>query len=406
VKEDDRIQDKAIEKLVADKLRAQLQPPAVGCPDAETLAAYVDGALAARERQAWESHFAACSRCQEQVATLVRWSEEEEPLMRKAAPTRPRAFAPFRWAWAAPALLAVFIAGLWYTGEFRSRLRQTQESSIETPSSVPAPAPPAAPQVPSISGAPPAKGEVAEARKARSESPGVSPLLPRPGPGNAVDLLQAKAARKDSGEEGGPAPAVARLAAPAAGTTSERAVDTNQRALEAFGTGRGGAGAPSKATAAVGRRAEESGATQPLAPSAAGLMKARKTELGKESIATNLAQEASLLSGAEGWRVGPRGLIQKADTHGNWTTVASGVDVDLFDISFPAPHVGWAVGQTGFAIRTTDAGKTWSRISTPTREGLIKVSATSELAARIETRSHQIWETTDGGKSWSSSRPE
>ena len=115
-------------------------------------------------------------------------------------------------------------------------------------------------------------------------------------------------------------------------------------------------------------------------------MKEKKAELSKQRIATNLAQEASLLSGANGWRVGPHGLIQKTDARGNWFTVPSGVDADLFDISFPAPNVGWAVGQSGLILRTTDQGKTWSRISAPTSEDLIKVTASSALAAQIETR--------------------
>ena len=445
MKKDDRIQDKAIEKLVADKLRGQLPPQAAGCPDAETLAAYVDGTLAARERPPWESHFAACSRCQEQVATLVRWSEEEEPLARKAAPNRRRAFAPFRWAWAAPVLLAVFIAGLWYTGEFRSRLRQTQETSIETLPSAPAPATPAAQPAPSLPSTSAVKGEVAEARKAGPASPKPSLQPQRPSSGNAADLLEAKVARKDLRVEGRSVQALAELAAPApavvpegtaksepapvepavrvaptpmarpgerarmaaTGMMAERAADTNLRTKSAFGTGRGGGGAGSNlGTAAVSQVAGQAGAPQLLAPGTAGMMKEKKAEFSKQRIATNLAQEASLVSDAKGWRVGPHGLIQKTDARGNWVTVPSGVDADLFDISSPVPNVGWAVGQTGLALRTTDGGETWSRIPTPTREDLIKVSAQTELAAQIETRNHQVWETTDGGETWRRSRPE
>ena len=136
------------------------------------------------------------------------------------------------------------------------------------------------------------------------------------------------------------------------------------------------------------------------------MMKERKAELGKRSIATNLIQEALLRSRANGWRVGPHGLIQRIDAHGNWVSVPSGVDADLFDISFPAPNVGWAVGQTGLTLRTTDGGKLWRRIPTPTSEDLIQVSATTELVVRIETRNHQVWKTTDGGETWRRSRPE
>jgi len=445
VKREDEIRDKAIEQLVAKKLRDQMQPGAPGCPDAETLAAYVDGTLTARERAPWESHFAACSRCQEEVVTLVRWSEEDAPLERRVlAPARPRPFAVFRWAWATPVLLAVVVAGMWYTGEFGSRLRQTQETSVEAPSPVPAPAPPATPQAPNVPGGLSARDEVAAARKTVTEKPKAT-LPPQPSASaNAVDLLETKGARQDAGEEGAPAPAMAKLAAPAppamprvtaqaesapleqaTGTASaimakprERArmaapgvaagqmADLGTRATESLEIGRGGGAASNVAPAAAGREAEQAGAAQPSAPGTAGAMKERKAEFGKRHIATNLAQEALPLSRVNGWRVGPHGLIQRIDARGNWITVPSGVKADLLDISFPSPETGWAVGQGGLVIRTTDGGKTWARIPTPTREDLIKVSATSELAARIETRNHQVWETTDGGETWRRSRPE
>ena len=439
MKKDDRLQDKAMEKLVANKLRGQLQPQAAGCPDAETLAAYVEGTLAAGERPPWEDHFATCARCQEQVATLVRWSEEDEPLEREAAvATRRPACAPFRWAWAAPVLLAVFVAGLWYTGEFRSRLRQTQETSMGTPPSAPTPATPAAPQGPSVQGPAAVKGKVAAVRKDGPESPKPSLQPQRPSSGNAADLVETKAARKDLGLEGRRVQDLAKLAVPApsaipdvtaraesapvepgarvgptpmakpserarmtaAGMMAERAADADLRTGAAGETGRGGGGASSLGTAALSQEAAQAGAAPPPAPGTAGAMKEKKAELSKRSIATNLAQDALLLSRAKGWRVSPHGLIQRIDARGNWITVPSGVDADLFDISFPAPNVGWAVGQTGLTIRTTDGGNTWRRIPTPTREDLIQVSATTELAARIETRNHQVWETTDGGETW------
>ena len=445
MKKDDRIQDNAMEKLVANKLRGQLQPQAAGCPDAETLAAYVDGTLAARERRPWEDHFSTCSHCQEQVATLVRWSEADEPLERKVAVARPRTFAGFRWAWAAPVLLAVFVAGLWYTGEFRSRLRQTQETSIETSPPASAPATPATPQSLGIPGASAVKGEVAEPRRASTQS-GNKRLQPQPvARTNEADSLKDEEVRGDLGLEGRSVQDLAKrkLTAPsnspevtaktesapvksgarveptpmakpserarlaAVGTMFERSTAKDIRTREASGGGRGGAGAfSSLGSAVVSQMAEQSGAAQPPAPGTAGVTKEKKVEFSKPRIATNLAQEAVLLSGEKGWRVGPHGLIQKTDAGGNWVTVPSGVAADLLDISFPAPNVGWAVGQAGLALRTMDGGKTWSRIPTHTSEDLIKVSARTELAARIETRNHQVWETTDGGLTWIRFRPE
>jgi photosystem II stability/assembly factor-like uncharacterized protein len=160
------------------------------------------------------------------------------------------------------------------------------------------------------------------------------------------------------------------------------------------------------ATAAMRQEAEQAGAPQSPPPLVPLAKKEAGNEVTKLAMTSSLRRESRLDSGKEGWRVGPRGLIQKADTHGNWDTVPSGVDTDLFDISSPVPNVSWAVGQGGLIIRTTDGGKTWSRISAPTREDIVKISAATELGAQIETRGHQAWETTDGGKSWSISHLE
>jgi hypothetical protein len=445
VKKEDEIRDNALEKLLAKKLRAQMQPRAAGCPDAETLAAYVDGTLAARARAQWESHLAACSGCQEQVATLVRWSAEDAPPTRQAvAPARPRAFAVFRWVWAAPVLVAVLVAGLWYTGEFRSRLRQTEEARVEAPSPATAPAAPAAPPALNMPGAPPTQGEVAEARKSAAVLAKAHPQ-PRPtAPASAVDLLRAKGTRKDSGGEGAPVEAMAKLAAPAppampevaakaeptpleqatgakaAGMAkpSDRArmatavlgatqmADVGTRTRESLEAGRGGGAAANLATSAVGKEREQAGATAPSALSAAGAMDESKGEKRQLTWASSSAQKAMQVPSAGGWRVGAHGLIQKRDARGNWLTVPSGVEADLIDVSFSSVATGWVVGQDGLILRTTDGGKTWKRIPSPTDEDLVKVVAQTDVAARIETRGHKVWETTDGGKSWTSSPPE
>lgn len=130
---DDSVRDKAMDRLVAGKLRAQLKAPGEPCASAEMLAAYVERALAPKERLNLETHLASCLRCQEQVAELVRLSEAEEPAA-AIAPVAgaPRRFSYFRLAWAAPVFVALVVAGFWYTGEFRSNLK-LQEPAAKSP---------------------------------------------------------------------------------------------------------------------------------------------------------------------------------------------------------------------------------------------------------------------------------
>jgi anti-sigma factor RsiW len=60
-------------RLLRDTLRAAMEPaPSSGCIDTETLAAWVDGTLNARERKSIESHASACAHCQALLAATAR----------------------------------------------------------------------------------------------------------------------------------------------------------------------------------------------------------------------------------------------------------------------------------------------------------------------------------------------
>ena len=99
------------------------------------------------------------------------------------------------------------------------------------------------------------------------------------------------------------------------------------------------------------------------------------------------------------WRVGRRGSIQKADEAGTWQRVASGVDDDLFDITF-AGDAGWAVGHEGTVLRSTDGGNTWRKVAAPTTEDLVRVSTQGAQQAQVIARSGKKFSTNDGGQSW------
>ena len=113
-------------------------------------------------------------------------------------------------------------------------------------------------------------------------------------------------------------------------------------------------------------------------------MKEKKAELSKRSIATKLAQDASRLSRAKGCASVRTGLSRRPTRAeiGSRCRAASMLTSSIYR-SLRRTWAGPSV-RAGLTIRTTDGGKTWSRIPTPTREDLIKVSATTELAARIK----------------------
>ncbi len=419
---DDSARDKAIDQLLASRLRGHVtaqDPQGPACLEAETLAAYIEHTLAPYERSTCEAHLAACLRCQEQVAQLVRVIEAEEPgegLARaRAAPARAPKITWFRWAWAAPALVTLTVAGLWFEREHRHLQRQPEEAALKTQ------APPAQPAIGSSAlqekPAPAAKHERRELDKARQSKKEISNL----------DLLAGSAAQKiptpesqgTLGKPTGAAPATeqparvepavgaagaiaspgerAQLAAPASagGQAVEKVKESKETLLSAR------AKPPSAGPSMPPKSAYEEGlAKQSLARSDAG--GSATALLNPPSPARNVAEKTGTASAHANWRVGPHGLIQKGDPSGNWVTKTSGVETDLYDITFPSTSEGWAVGQAGTVLRTTDGGTSWSKISIHTAEDLVRVTAASEHAARVVTRSGQTLATTDGGKSWSS----
>ena len=132
-----------------------------------------------------------------------------------------------------------------------------------------------------------------------------------------------------------------------------------------------------------------------------------KERAKKEAAASSLVNAATETMEVQAepatsrWRVGRRGLIQQSDSKGRWERRKSGVKTGLNDIAFSSPNVGWAVGQAGTILRTTDGGTTWRKVPSPTAEDLERVRAKSDHTATIVTRGGQTFTTIDEGETWS-----
>jgi photosystem II stability/assembly factor-like uncharacterized protein len=79
-----------------------------------------------------------------------------------------------------------------------------------------------------------------------------------------------------------------------------------------------------------------------------------------------------------GWAVGERGLVLATTNGGRaWFKQESNVDVDLLDVKFIDAKEGWAAGAGGTIIHTTDGGANWRPEPSGTRHPLERLSATS-----------------------------
>ncbi len=411
---DESLRNKAIEKMVAEKLRAGLKPQGPQCPAAEILAAYVERALAERERRGFEAHLASCLPCQEQVANLVRLSEADVRATELAAPLRDRRFQIFRWAWAAPVLVALLVVGIWTTGEFRKHVEQPQETRAPSPAS---------------SGAKVGPSPTATAVASNPLKSAPQTLAPSPGSRGAMagiagrgGALPNQSATPRRGAIATPSQR-ARLMENARSENREEAAGVGQSSLEkkeSSAEAKPQAETPAPADELTGAKEKSEGRDRiakaaPSAELAPGAPRAGSSaQMAKQANRRPAVTQTLVLGGASRfktpsvagvWRVGSRGLIQKADTQRNWVTYPSGVSEDLFDIAFADASNGWAVGQKGTILRTTDGGNSWTKISSPTTEDLIRVRSAPEGSVQIITRSGLVLATRDGGKSWTIGPP-
>jgi hypothetical protein len=390
-KPEETAEDKAIGKVVAAKLREQIRPAATGCPEIETLAAFYDRALSDAERAVCEEHLMTCPRCQEYLAELARLSEIDEPTVLLEEET-PAAHAPtspawyFRLAYVAPLLVVLIGVGIWYREDVRRFTERRPVTAMKGPEPALAPQP----VTPTLDRA---AAEPASAKKVEREGL-AQKAAPARVPSSALSKDEARGAApaitisglRDKSAEAGEPGKMATPAERAQMAAAERADRVLQLSRERKETPLAGAAAPAAPPAAAPRAAEASAdlATRP------------SSELGGVTI------RGAAPTFAPKWRVGRRGIIQQADAAGGWRTVPSGVEDDLFDITFAGPQEGWAVGHEGTVLRTTDGGNTWSKVSSPTSEDLVRVSAQSGQQAQVISRRGKAFATTDGGRTWKS----
>ena len=458
--------DNPVGKLVAGALESRLNAGGATCPSDEILAAYVERTLTRKELEKCETHLTTCATCLRQVAMLVSLEGEEPAPQKVSAPARSvwRWFTPSRLAWAAPALAAVIIAGVWITGDVRQRL-QGPRVEIAAKSAVPQAAPPkedmAAPSAQRTAPAaarekPPAldrkasmaplaapsgggaqsqqsRGDVAVTGRNYSD---LARLHNKPGESGALSvenkLAGINAPAAESEKAAVPPPTVFRdslskddatvqiEARPAAQSAPH--VAPPQPVASAIPIQRQQALMSSTQSVAVQAAAapQSAPAAAPVEPSkakkeadgmnlgaASESVEVMAEKQGKSRAAFGAATGGALLKGAgsalsNDWKVGRNGKIWHRTLAGTWVNENSGVKENLRDVAFVSPQVGWVVGDHGTILRTTDGGATWLPIDSPTTEDVLTVSAPGEAAATISARDGRTYATTDAGGTWTS----
>lgn len=125
------------------------------------------------------------------------------------------------------------------------------------------------------------------------------------------------------------------------------------------------------------------------------------------NTSANLNGVYFLSDGRKGFAVGDGGAVVFTTNAGvTWATRASSTAFNLNDVWFPTASLGFAVGHSGTIMRSTDGGTTWSRLT--------NVGSGSNLYGVWFTDSKHGWavgsagtiaKTIDGGNSWTLRNP-
>ncbi|MGB5288258.1 MAG: hypothetical protein WBN42_07175, partial [Ignavibacteriaceae bacterium] len=93
----------------------------------------------------------------------------------------------------------------------------------------------------------------------------------------------------------------------------------------------------------------------------------------------NTLNSVKCISPTVGWAVGDFGTILKTTNGGTtWTQQTSGIDGSLNDVIFTDANTGTAVSSGGKILRTTNGGTTWTQQTSGTGGWLKGVTFTDE----------------------------
>jgi hypothetical protein len=427
------------------------------CPDAELIAAYHERSLDPDEIAGCETHFAACARCRKILAVLA--ASDDTPLAAKEVarlgellaatgspqqtvvpitkPGRPRRF-DWRARWLAPALGVAAVLAVWFA------MRPPWHAVDRSPSGTliaqaPANEPLAGAVAPSVDHIP----NLAPTNKLETK-PATPPLNPKvesaAGTESSKPVLEAPTAknldgirpmnRLASGVRSGEHETETRQSAEVNNSAPTLPVTPPPVPMTAFG------GASVQAQSDSAQKAVTSAPEMPkstgqsitataqaeVVTAANGTFSSVVNQGGTANVPLTTRNYTNLLGlagGTEGtiliespsgmsfWRAGIGGGIEKSTDAGKtWRKQTSPVQEDWLAGAAASDTVCWLVGRNGAIAKTTN-GKRWKRISSPQQAAAsgklpnwVNVMAIDARTATIMAADQSHFLTQDGGKTW------
>jgi len=108
-----------------------------------------------------------------------------------------------------------------------------------------------------------------------------------------------------------------------------------------------------------------------------------------------------LPDGREGWAVGDAGTIMHTSDAGiTWRSQVSQASASLNAVFFSDADIGWVVGNLGTVLQTSNRGDTWKRLILGVGENLMALHFANRDTGFAVGSSGAVLRTVDGGRTW------
>ena len=115
----------------------------------------------------------------------------------------------------------------------------------------------------------------------------------------------------------------------------------------------------------------------------------------------NFILDYAFVDDSRGWAVGQGGtVLATSDAGVTWTAQPTGTTFDIGQAAFPSASAGWLVSEFGELLRTADGGASWRRVSYGRNDYVLALGASDADNAWVTTTLGAGFVTRDGGLSW------
>jgi photosystem II stability/assembly factor-like uncharacterized protein len=120
----------------------------------------------------------------------------------------------------------------------------------------------------------------------------------------------------------------------------------------------------------------------------------------------NFILDYAFVDDQRGWAVGQAGTVLATSDGGvTWAGQPSGTTLDIGRAAFPSATAGWLASEFGELLRTGDGGASWRRVSYGRNDFIQALGASSADVAWVTTTLGGGFVTRDGGASWRQLEP-